>query len=277
MTLQELTNKVLIGIPITFVKSHYKNWIECENTWVPLLRKKGFTVVYLGANEHLQEDYKFQDLFLFSKGSDVTLPEDNPGGGYNFFYKALLYPIKYILEKTSYEYFCRIDSDCFVHPERFTNMLLDNFSRFKIDYMGSHMPFLPKWNFNVSQQEEIFNLKLPEEFFESGKYKFKVGYASGSAFVISRSMMQLILKDFYSETPTDTPEFHDDVYLGYLAHRYNCKLLHDTRILPTSPFKQFIVSAHPQAFPFIANPDSHLAVQHYVNGYMEKIQYMLNL
>jgi len=272
MTLSELTNKVIIGIPITFAKSHYKNWIECENTWVSLLRAKGFDVIYLGANEELQRDYKFQEPFLFSKGIDISTDLSNPGAGANFFLKNFVYPSKYILKESSYEYFCRIDSDCFVHPERFINMLIDVLTRFKVNYMGSHMPFLPKWNFNISQQEEVFNLKLP---FKHTKYK--VGYASGSAFIVSRLMMETVLEDFYSDTPAVTPEFHDDVYIGYVADRYSIPLLHDTRILPCSPFRQIITPASTQQYPFIANPDSHLAIQHYVSGYMKKIQFMLNL
>ena len=45
-----LNKKVLITITGTWAKTHYKNWIECETTWVPKLREKGFEVLYLMSN-----------------------------------------------------------------------------------------------------------------------------------------------------------------------------------------------------------------------------------
>lgn len=258
MTLKELTDKVLIGIPTLFHNPNYKgkdglwkNWIECENTWVPLLRKKGFNVIYLVSNEFLNKDYKYNDPFL-----SINCTDDELG----FFKKTSLGPFKYVMEQTNYEYFFRIDNDCFVHPERFVDMLADVLSRFDVDYLGAHYPRHPEIDPCVSHQQEIYN-------FNSNSY---YGFASGAAFMVSRKSMKKVLEQYiWSDLP-------DDLRVSDILKANQIPLLNDTRICYDSPYYR-LQSIPGKEHPFIGQSFSHLAIQHYCNGKMKEIQSILNL
>lgn len=256
MRIEELTRKLIIGVPTLFSNPEHKgreelwkNWIECENTWVPLLRERGFKIIYLVSNEYLDKEYEYKDPFLFIRcKDDVT----------GLLQKVNLGPFKYILNETHYKYYFKIDPDCFVHPERFINMLLDNFSKFDVDYLGTH--FLRPDEYidpTVSNQVEIYD------------YNF----ASGSAILFSRYAMEIILKEFKIE---DIGE-HEDVLAARLLLKNNIPMVHDTRIMYDSPFRVLMPLSGGRPHPFIGESNSHLALQHYCNGNMEKIKNMLGL
>ena len=106
--------KVLITITGTWSDPGYKNWIECEATWVPKLREKGFDVLYLMSNPHLKNYYEKIGDFFFSSCRD---------GKDEIYYKNHYHISKYILEETDYEYRLHVDSDTFVHPDRMVSLL----------------------------------------------------------------------------------------------------------------------------------------------------------
>jgi hypothetical protein len=47
-------------------------------------------------------------------------------------------------------------------------------------------------------------------------------------------------------------------------------VFHDSRILFESKYKQLLNDSNNIGTPDITEPESHLAIQHYMNGYMEE-------
>ena len=235
-------SKLIILVTGTNTKPYDKNWKECESTWIPELRKLGYNVkVAIGLSS--LTNYYMMD------GDTIYFKADDSKDG--LFDKSVNLPIKWILEETDYEYYFRIDSDSFVAPKRFETMLNENFEKYtNVDYMGCSIPVDLWWD------------KLPIRYF----VHMDGVYASGCAYFISKKAMIAALKDM---RVTNAKELQwDDLVLGRALWENDIALLHDSRILLHSKYN--VGFTHPNRPMYdIADPNSYLAIQHYMNGHME--------
>jgi hypothetical protein len=241
-------SKLIILITGTNIEPYDKNWKECESTWIPELRKMGYTVkVAIGVSD--LTNYYMVD------GDIIYFRADESKDG--LFDKSVHLPIKWILEETNYEYYFRIDSDSFVAPLRFENMLNENFEKYpNVDYMGCSIPVDTWWDTEPS-------ISWPITYF----VHMDGMYASGCAYFISKKAMIAAHKDM---KVTDVKELQwDDLVLGRALCKNNIPLLHDSRILLHSKYN--VGFTHPNRPMYdISTPKSFLAIQHYMNGHMEE-------
>jgi hypothetical protein len=246
-----MENTILITITGTWVSSHYSNWIECETTWVPKMREKGFKVIYLMSNPHLDKNYELVGNFFFAKCPD-TLE--------SIYYKNHYHISKYLLKETNYQYRFHVDSDTFVHPDR----VIDIFKEYTIvnpkDYVGCVTPY-PGLNTNFLNKIEINE----PNYYASG----------GSGFLISRRSMKYMV-GLFNEEEYETLADCDKI-TGEILYKEGIRLWHDSRFLFESPYKLIIDNSENLPNPFVGDPNSFLAVQHYCNGHMKEIMELLNL
>jgi len=238
-------SKILIGVPGTFNYPHSKNWIECESTWIPILRDKGYDIKILLSDPEQDENYKVKGNFFITKNSDL---KDG------LYYKNYHHISDYILSSNKYDYYFKIDSDSFVHPERFDEMMSSLFDMEEVpDYLGCCVPYRG-WN----TYSKVFTR------IEDG-YSF----ASGAGMLLSRKSLQTILNDF---NPSINTELHyDDKVVGDIL-RGKIHLYHDSRILFFSKYDMAgVISLSNVGAEFIGEDYSQLAIQHYCNGYMREI------
>ena len=247
-------SRVLISVVGTNKSPHHENWIECSKTWVPYLRKLGYKVVILLSDNNMYYEYTLRGDFFLSKCDDEKK---------GLFYKKVLNPIKWILENNDFDYHFSVDSDSFVHPIKFEQMLYRNFYDFKnIDYMGTVIPYQGT---NPNIWCRIWHLNY--------------SHASGCAYMTSRKSMEIILNTYekYGETIFKN-ECYEDCVVGGILNSNNIHLLSDTKIYMESPFNTVIGNPHNNIVPYIGDETGrHLAIQHYVSGHMEEISHYHNL
>jgi hypothetical protein len=242
-------NKVIILVTgFKELEPWNENWKECERTWVPLVRELGYDVKISFGDTSI-EDYFLDEgnhiKFKASIGKDGVLD------------KRLKLPIKWILEHTDYNYYFCIDSDCFVHPKRFDDMINENIEIFSPDYMGF---MLPVPGLNVSQKMTYYqNLN-----------DFDItSYASGVGYMISRKVMPQIFPKLIA-TENWMLEC-DDLVLGIAMKSENILLLNETSISPESHQKIILSNPHNIPIQYIGDKNSFLTIQHYTNGLMDNI------
>lgn len=243
--------KILLTITGTWSESHSVNWMECATTWVPLIKKQGIDVLFLMSNPHLDREYEIKGNFFFAKCPDTVK---------KIYWKNHYYISKYFLEETDYDYRFHTDSDTFIHPERFKQLLEDFTINNPKDYMGCVLPY-PGFNVNDNRSEEIKG----EGFYASG----------GSGFLLSRKSHKYLVEDF-NEEEYEHLGFCDKI-TGEILYNRGIKLWHDSRLLFESPWNRTIADPHNLGSPFIGDKDSFLAVQHYCNGYMYELKQKLSL
>lgn len=248
-----MNNKdILVTITGTWSKSHYLNWIECESTWVPKLREKGFDVLYLMSNPYLNNYYEKIGNFFFSNCKD---------GKDELYYKNHYYISKYLLEETNYTYRLHIDNDTFIHPERIVPLIEHHTSKeHKKDLVGCTIPY-PGFNANKLYIKRIDDTK----YHASG----------GSGFLISRRAHNPLFENFKKEDHKNLG--HCDFILTKLIREKGLDFWHDSRFLFVSPWKNNIKDPNNVGIPFIGDNDSFLAIQHYCNGHMKEIMDKLEL
>jgi len=244
-------SKTLITITGNWHKDYYSNWIECETTWVPKLREKGYDVLYLMSNPHLDKDYELQGNFFFSKCLDNK---------YDIYMKCEYFISKYVLNETEYQYRYHIDSDSFVHPDRFIKFIEDYTITNPKDYVGCAVPY-PGLNWHSLVQKEFDS----KDLWASG----------GSGFLLSRKSMKYLVEDFSRDEFKDT--IFEDKIVGEILYRNGINLFHDSRLLLASPYRQTIGNPTGSPINFIGNKDSFLAVQHYCDGHMKELIHLLEL
>lgn len=255
---------VLITVIGTWHSSSSQNWMECESTWVPKLREKGFEVLYLMSNPHLKNYYEKIGNFFFSSCRD---------GKEDHYHKNHLYISKYLLEETDYEYRLHVDSDSFIHPDRIIPFLEQFTSgEEKKDFVGCVHPY-PGINSNI---HNTFLVEDPNSFL-----------SGGSGFLLSREVHTHLLNDFNPEEyknyifngePLMTPTHCcDDVVAAKIIRNAGFETWHDSRFLFISPYRNTLHNPYNIPLNFIGNKDSFLAVQHYVNGHMQEIMNKLEL
>jgi hypothetical protein len=237
-------SKLMIMVTGTTIEPWDQNWKECESTWIPELRKLGYIVMVAIGNPNLETEWKIDGDMIWFKA------EDTKRGLYD---KSIRLPIKWILEETNYEYYFRIDSDSFTEPNRFEVMLDENFKeKSDIDYMGCCHP-VNYWNPNKPTKFTVCR----ERYF-----------ASGCGYLISKKAMKVALEKMRMVEDVD-PEI-DDWVLGRAMWENEIPLFHDGRIYFESKYNEIVLDESGVGMPDIADPNSHLAIQHYMNGHMEE-------
>lgn len=243
-------SKLIILVCGTNIKPHDSNWRECERTWIPKLRELGYNVMVSIGLPSLNNYFLVDGNIIYFKADDEK---------FGLVDKRLNLPFRWIVEETNYEYYMNIDSDCFVHPKRFDEMLNSNFARFgSIDYMGCSIP-VENWAYEAPMSFLIQELGI---------------YASGTSYLVSKkSILDIRSKIIVYEQE----EFEwDDLVLGRAMYNSNIPLLHDGRILLHSKHKA-IFPYPADLMPDITNENSYLAIQHYMNGHMEEAKNKLGI
>jgi hypothetical protein len=236
-------SKLIILVTGTTIEPWDQNWKECEATWIPELRKLGYTVMVAIGNPDLDTHYVISNNIIYFKADDTKR---------GLFDKSIRLPIKWILQQTNYEYYFRIDSDSFVAPKRFDRMMLENFlENAQINYMGCSHP------------ANFINPHLHKKFFVCNPGTF----ASGCGYFVSKQAM--IIADAKMRIDEDVDYEIDDWVLGRAMWENGVQLLHDSRILFESNYNKLAADPDNIGLPDIANPESHLALQHYMNGHMK--------
>jgi len=240
-------SKVIILVTGTTIEPHDANWKECLRTWVPELRNLGYNVMISIGDKYLETNYKIDGDIIWFKA------EDNK---YGLFDKSIKLPIRWILKETDYEYYFRIDSDSFVEPKRFDEMMVSNFTDIPhLDYMGCCHPYM---GWDCFKFIRCFVLKEKH-------------IVSGCGYLVSRRAMEVANRTMRVKNINDLTI--DDWVLGRAMWENGIPILHDSRVLFESNHKKLTEGTHKR--PDIADPKCHLAIQHYMNGHMEEA--MVNL
>ena len=236
-------SKLIILVTGTTIEPWDQNWKECEATWIPELRKLGYNVMVAIGNPDLETDYSISDNIIYFKADDTKR---------GLFDKSIRLPIKWILQQTDYEYYFRIDSDSFVAPIRFDRMMIENFYEIPdIKYMGCSHP------------ANFINPHLHKRFFVCKEGTI----ASGCGYMVSKEAM--IIADSTMRIDEQVDYEIDDWVLGRAMWENGVPLLHDSRILFESKYNKLAADPDNIGLPDIDNPQSHLALKHYMNGHME--------
>lgn len=257
----DVTKKVVIMVTGSHIKPD--NHKECESTWIPKLRDLGFKVIIALGNTEV-ESYgqltlnDFENYYKFLDENTIEFRTFDSKVG--LFDKSIKLPAQWVLNETDYEYYFRIDSDSFVHPHRFKKMLEDNLTDYPdIDYMGCCHPWMA-WNPHVLQRGFVC----------------RVGHiASGAGYMVSRRAMRIALDKMRVLQPFEFEA--DDWCLGRAMWENAIPMLHDSRIYFESKHKSLVADWGGYGIPDISEPKSHLAIQHYMNGYMKETIKKLNL
>jgi hypothetical protein len=237
-------SKLIILVTGTTIEPWDKNWKECEATWIPELRKLGYNVMVAIGNPDLDTDYSIS-------GNIITFKADDTKKG--LFDKSIRLPIKWILQQTNYEYYFRIDSDSFVAPIRFDRMMIENFYEIpNLHYMGCSHP------------ANYINPHLHKRFFVCKEGTI----ARGCGYMVSKEAM--IVADAKMRIDEEVDYQIDDWVLGRAMWENGVQLLHDSRMLFESKYNKLAADPDNIGLPDIDNPQSHLALQHYMNGHMEE-------
>ena len=237
-------SKILILVTGTEIEPYDKNWKECESTWIPELRKLGYTVKVTIGRPNMKKWFKDTGNIIYFKADDTKQ---------GLVDKSIRLPAKWVLEETDYEYYFRIDSDSFVEPKRLDFMLYHNLTEMpELNYMGSCHPV---WHWNPHE---------PHRFLVCRERHF----ASGCGYFVSRKAMKIALEHMRIEQQFENEI--DDWVLGRAMWENGIELLHDGRVYFESKYKILVVDEHGVGVPDIADPNSHLALQHYMNGHMEE-------
>jgi hypothetical protein len=236
-------NKIMILVTGTTIAPWDQNWKECEATWIPELRKLGYNVKVAIGNPTMNKYVKEMDNIVYFAAEDTKR---------GLFDKSIRLPCRWILEETNYDYYFRIDSDSFVHPHRFDIMLQENLSDGIVSYMGCAHPA---------------NMTNPYDTFKYVVCKERT-IASGCGYMVSKPAMKVALDKMRIDEDIDYEI--DDWVLGRAMWENQIPLMHDSRILFESKYNPLAADPWNIGLPDIADPNSHLAIQHYMNGHMEE-------
>jgi hypothetical protein len=239
-------SKIVIIITGSQVDGWDKNWQECLFTWIPLVRQLGYHVKISFPDNNIPDYFLDEDGIIKFKCSYDK---------YGLFDRAVKLAFRWVLDYTDYEYYVKIDSDTFIHPTRFDNMLMENISECNFDYLGACHPYR-LWNTNHNFKSYVHQNE--DDIF----------WASGSAFIINRRIMEIAYNNLIINDEWELG--CDDLVLGRAMKKLNIPLLHDNRICYESPYNEIIDKTDDfiDGTPYIGDKNSHLAIQHYMNGHM---------
>lgn len=253
--MRDVTKEVVIMVTGTNIKPHDENHKECEATWVPRLRELGFKVIIAVGNPEIDkrktkipEDWV--DYYKFIDDNTIQFNTFDTKDG--LFDKSIFLPAKWVLEETNYKYYFRVDSDSFIAPVRFKKMLEENLFQYPdVDYMGCCLP----WNgWNPHEHKKMIMCRHRH-------------FAAGAGYMVSRRAMRIALEKMRVLQPYEFQA--DDWVLGRAMWENGIPLLHDSRIYFESKHKVLIKDYKGLGQPDIADKQSHLALQHYMNGQMK--------
>ncbi len=259
---KELNDYLVVGVRSSINPPYDKHFEECESTWIPLLRKEGYTVKRLLGHPELVRDYQVVGNILFSKATDTK---------YGIFEKAIVNPCRWFLKETNASYFFIADGDTFVHPYRLIKKLKQGL--YHSDYYGAAVNRYIEW-----------------PFWERGfKRPITNTHASGGAgFFLSRVAANIIIEEFetgrYKKLPNYNKEWewYDDYTVGNILMSKGIPLMNDDDFQMESPFYLTNYNQEPwkgyrDLVPYIGDPKTNLCTQHYLNGYMKEVMIALNL
>jgi hypothetical protein len=245
--------KILISVPTCFIPPHDKNWIESKETWVPLLKNMGYDFIFTASDMSIKSEYEIKGEMFYSRCSDEWD---------ELFIKRVYFLSKWFINQDKYSHIFFIDSDSFVHPDRFNKEIEKIFENFEtIDYMGCAAPY-NHWNPHVP------NLMFIEE---------KGYFAAGAGFMLSKKSLDLIANNFNFEEYQTITKGSDDLIIGDFLYKKGIKLLHNNSISFESKWRKVIVDPNGIGVPDISDNNCHLFIQHYCNGHMREILSKLNL
>ena len=243
-----MKDKLVFGIRSCLVHPHSARHKECLDTWGKHAKEQGYSVKVLLGDPTIEEEYKCTPDYIWSRAKDEGKDE--------MFEKSILYPSKWFLDETDYEYFFITDNDSFVDVSKFIENLEDVIEeRGEVDYMGCCMPYRG-WSLYETKTEAIEE----KGFYASG----------GSGFLLSRKAARILVDNFDAKNYQST--MWDDLIAGKILFENGINLLHNGRMLFASPFCFDIHNAEGEEIPYIGDETGrHLVVQHYVDGKMEEI------
>jgi hypothetical protein len=246
----------------TSVSPWKEKWEEQMRTWVPQAKKLGIPVYSLKAEENLisKKKYVQKDDFIIFKGK--TKFESNLGGIKNRYDITLSLGLDAAIcwaKDKKFDYVLFTDNDTFVEPSKFISLIKEYSQNPKINYAGCCLPY-KGWDTNSN-----FQTFIPIE---------EKGYAcGGSGYVLSKQAISLAAEGFLKEVHQTEPEkqWANDLIIGNFFKKNNIPLYHDNRLYMESYFHPSLLNPQNLPIPYIGNPNSHLVVQHGVDGYMDKI------
>jgi hypothetical protein len=132
-------------------------------------------------------------------------------------------------------------------------MMIENFSEIEhLHYMGCSHP------------ANFINPHLNKKFLICKEGTI----ASGCGYLVSKEAM--VVADNTMRIDEQVDYEIDDWVLGRAMWEAGIHVLHDSRILFESQYNRLAADPDNIGLPDIADPESHLALQHYMNGHMEE-------
>ena len=256
-----IKSKVIVGILScgrTDLPNHGINrqW-ECMRTWIPQLNNRGIMTVFLVGDKNLSEEYKLVGNVLFCRCKDKH--------GYQS-YKTKIF-LKWVEENCEYDYVFRCDDDAYVHTDRLLNCIEEYSKDSSIDYIGH---CLPNIGFDPNQPSQQW-IKIKSD---------KIHWASGCAYLLTKRVIGIILKDIDNEIDDWIKHKRDlyaeDLVICRILRKHNIRLYHDGRFLPTAPFPNCdwdntkVMGGDGSNSPII-NSKNKLIAQNYMFGRMDEI------
>lgn len=256
-------NKFFITITGTFNSPWDKNWKECVQTWGKELIIKGYDLKIVAGDPNMDTDYEVKGNFLYVKCDDTKL---------GLVDKAFL-SNKYFIEQTDCEYHVRVDSDTFVHPERFDDWCKEILTKENIDYLGCVLPYFLRLDVHYSY------LPITNEKFASGTMYF-LSRKSSQTF-INNYTEDFLTHELLDGHPVDEVKGWDDRVVGTLLWVNGIKLTHDSRIFFDSkwnngPDAHWGKLRNNSTLEIIWDPmyittTDWLVAQHYCSDHMEEL------
>ena len=256
----------------------YKNWpqnySECLDTWGKVMTNDGWRIKVVIGHPELDQTYKDSRDFFFVNTTD---------GMEGVFEKTIYASCKWLVEQEEKEWVFITDSDTFVHPVRFTNMLNELYQRYgNLDYVGAARPVWYNVNtamdFSVSLNDKDTKEKLGKPILErvGGIY-----LSGGSGFILSKKSAQIIVDSWESKSYEQYPEFkeefryYDDCLTGLMLSHGGIDAIHTNAFQSTSPKINDIIG--PPILGIEYDAGSFIAVQHYQYGEMERLAKILEI
>jgi hypothetical protein len=246
-----MVNKILITIPTCEVEGHNLNWKESRDTWVIEAKNKGYDVIFTKPSTSIpSKKHIIKDGFLFSKSKDIW--DD-------LFRKRVLSVCNWIKDFNieQYDWIFFIDSDTFVNIEKFDKEIPKILNEYPgVDYMGCANPY-EGW--------------YPHSPFYKFIYKEKT-FASGFGFMLSKKACRILAQKYKDEDYSYITLGRDDVIVGDLMYKNGIPLLHNNSFSKESKWRKKLIDPQSIGTPHIGDSNSHVYVQHYINGHMKEIQ-----
>lgn len=244
---------ILITIPACFIPPHNVNYLECIDTWIPLIKEIGYDVIFTSSKTNIEKNYVIEGDFFYSNAED-TLE--------NLFYKRVFNIADWFISNEKYSHIFFIDSDSFVDPLKFHKEMVELFTgNTTIDYMGCAIPY-QNWNPFDKFTTELSQPNL---------------FAAGCGYMLSKKALTVVRDNFKEEDYINITKGADDWIVGDILYKNGISLIHNNSISCESKWKRILVDPSNVGVPDISDKESHLFLQHYCNNKMREIMDKLEL